>query len=88
MDIGTLFVPDAKSAKLVEPGEGSFDHPAPFSQSTAVFCISFCQEGQNPTTAQTVADHLRIVSAIAYKVVGTPARTSTLALQRRNGIDE
>lgn len=42
--VGALLVPHAKSAKLIEPGEGSFDNPAPFPQSTAVFCISLCQE--------------------------------------------
>jgi hypothetical protein len=88
VDVGTLLVPDAKSAKLVEPGEGSFDNPAPFPQSTAVFCISLCQEGPDATPAQTVADLLGIVSTIAYKAVGTAAWTSTLAQQRRNGIDE
>jgi len=88
VDIGTLLVPDTKSAKLVEPREGSFDNPAPFPQSTAVLCISLCQEGSDATPAQTVADLLGIVSTIAYKAVGTAAWTSTLGLQRRNGIDK
>ncbi len=88
MDIRTLLVPDTKSAKLVEPREGSFDNPAPFPQSTAVLCISLCQEGSDATPAQTVADLLGIVSTIAYKAVGTAAWTSTLGLQRRNGIDK
>ena len=88
MHVGALLVPHAKSAKLVEPGESSFDNPAPFPQSTAVFCISLCQEGPDPATPQTVADCLGIVSAIAYEAVGTPAWTSTFALQRRNSIDE
>lgn len=88
MHVGALLVPHPKSAKLVEPGEGSFDNPAPFPQSAAVFCISLCQEGPDPAPPQTVADWLRIVSAIAYEAVRTTAWTSTFALQRRDGINE
>jgi len=67
MHVGAFLVADTKSPKLVEPGEGSFDNPAPFPQSTAVLCISLCQEGPDATPAQTVADLLGIVSTIAYK---------------------
>ena len=88
MHVGALLVPHPKAAKLVEPGEGSFDNPSPFPQSTAVFCISLCQEGPDPARPQTVADCLRIVSAIAYETVGSTAWTSTLALQRRDSINE
>ena len=88
MHVGSLLVPDTKSAELVEPGKGSFHNPAPFPQSTAVFCISFCQQGPDPPPPHTVADRFGIVSAVAYEAVGTPAWPSTLALQRGNGIDE
>jgi hypothetical protein len=75
-----------QSAKLVEPGESSFDNPAPFSQSAAVFCISLCQEGSDPVPPQTVPDCLGIVSAIAYQGwdADVAARTEQLSTTARD----
>jgi hypothetical protein len=51
VDVGSLFVPDAQAAKLIEPGEGSFYHPTPSAQPTTVFGVSLGEPRPDPTNS-------------------------------------
>jgi hypothetical protein len=41
MDVSSLLIADPKAAKLIEPTKGSFYHPSPSSQTTAVSGVAF-----------------------------------------------
>jgi len=47
MDISSLFVTDAKSAELVQPGESSFHHPPPSAQSATMLGVALREPGQD-----------------------------------------
>lgn len=51
MDVGSLFVADAQSAKLVEPGKAPLNNPAPSTQSAAMLGVTLCQQRQNMPVA-------------------------------------
>ena len=48
MDVSSLFVTNAQSAKLTKPGECSFYYPPPSAQSTAVIGVSLGEHWPNP----------------------------------------
>jgi hypothetical protein len=64
MDVGSLFVSDSQSAKLVEPGKGPFDHPAPSPEPAAMFGVTHREQRHDAAVAQTLPDRLRIITAI------------------------
>ena len=65
VDVGPFFVANAQSAELVEPCEGSFHHPAPSSQSTAMFYVSLGEHRLRWEVKQTLADCLRVITTVA-----------------------
>ncbi len=88
MNVCPLFVAHAQSPKLVEPGEGSFHHPAPSPQSATMFCIALRQKRDDASVTQTLPDRFGIVTAVAEHAVRTPARASALSLQDRDRINQ
>jgi len=65
MDVGAFLVSDAQPAILVEPSKASLDNPAPSTQSTAMFGVTLCYQGQHMPMSQTLADCLRIITTVA-----------------------
>jgi hypothetical protein len=65
MDVGPLLIANAQAAKLIEPRESSFNHPAPSAQSTAMFGVSLRKERDDVAGAQTLADRLRVIATVA-----------------------
>lgn len=56
MDVGTLLIADAQSAKLVEPGKGSLHDPSPSTEATAVFGLAHREQRHDAAVAQTLPD--------------------------------
>ena len=88
MDVSSLLVTNTEPAELIEPGESAFHYPPPATQTATVLRVALCQEGSDATGAQTSPYRLGVIGAIAQEAVGTAARTSTHALQRRYSIDQ
>ena len=65
MNVRPFFVAHAQSPELIEPGEGSFHHPAPSAQSTAMFRVSLGEPGHDVEGKQTLADCLRVITTVA-----------------------
>jgi hypothetical protein len=65
MNIGSLFVADAQSAKLVEPGKAPLDNPAPSPQPTAMFGVTHCEQGYDAAVTQSLSDCLRVITSVA-----------------------
>ena len=63
MDIGSLLIADAQSAKLVEPGKAPLDDPAPSAQTAAVLGVTLCEQRLNMSGAQTLPDSFGVITA-------------------------
>ena len=88
MDIRPLLIAHTQSPELVEPSKGSFHHPAPSAQSTAMFSISLGEPRHDVTGTQTLADCLGVITPVAYHAFRTTARTASLSLQGWDGIHQ
>ena len=66
MYIGSLFVADSQSTKLVQPGKASLHNPSPSAKTTTVLRIAHREQRQDTPVAQSLADCLRIIAAVAY----------------------
>ena len=65
VDVGPLLVANPQAAKLIKPSEGSFHHPAPSPQSTAMFGVALGEPRNDVATTQTLPDCLRVITAVA-----------------------
>jgi hypothetical protein len=64
MDVGTLLMASAQSARLVEPGEGSLHDPSPPTETTAVFGVAHREQRDDATVVQTLPDCLRVITTV------------------------
>jgi len=60
MDVGSLLVADAQSAKLVEPGEAPLDNPAPSTQPATMFGVALGEPRHDMANPQTLPNCLRV----------------------------
>lgn len=88
MDIRPLLIAHTQSAELVEPSKGPFHHPAPSAQSTAMFSISLREPRRDVTGTKTSADCFGVITPVAYDAIRTMARTTSLSLQARDGVNQ
>ena len=65
MDVGTFFVANAQATKLIQPGEGSFNHPAPSPQSTAMFGVALREPRHDAAFTQTLPDCLSVITTVS-----------------------
>jgi len=56
MNVGPFFVPNSQPSELIQPGEGSFHHPAPSPQSSAMFGVTLGKHGLDAAGTQTLPD--------------------------------
>jgi hypothetical protein len=80
VDVCPHFVADTQATKLIQSGEGSFHHPSPSPQSTAVISFSLCDHRHDVAGTQTFPDCFRIITSVAQHQVRTMARTPSLSL--------
>ena len=84
----TLFEPDAESAKLMKPRDGSFHHPARAAQAAAVRLAALGDQRFDLPVAQRLPMRLRIVSAIRLNNFGFGFGMAGFSCDRRNRIDQ
>jgi len=51
VDVSSLFVANAQTAKQAKPGQGSLYYPPPSAQTTAVFGVSLGEARLNPANS-------------------------------------
>ena len=88
MNIVTSFVADTKPAELVKPRQSAFYYPPGASQSTAMLCTPFANQGENRTGAQLAAMRFGIISTIPLKDLRSSEGPTPLASDRRNPIHQ
>src|SRR5436853_987136 len=79
-------IPDPQSAKLMQPGNGSLNHPSKYSQPAAVLGVALGQHRFNPSAPQLMPMQLRIISAVSLRSLWSPSRPARLALDGGNRI--
>jgi hypothetical protein len=65
MYVGSPFVANAQSPELKQPGKGSFYHPPPSAQSTAMLGVAFGKERHDVASTQTLPDRFSVITSIA-----------------------
>jgi hypothetical protein len=87
VNVSPLFVANAQSPELIQPCEGSLHHPAPSTQSAAVFCVALRKKRDDASVTQTFPDRFGIITTVAHHAIRTMARSSPLSLQERDGVN-
>ncbi len=65
MNVGSFFITDAQSPKLIEPGKAPLNDPAPSAQSAAMFCVALGEPGHDVPGTQTLPDCLGVITTVA-----------------------
>ena len=60
VDLWPPLIPDSQSAELMQPADGSLNHPAKHAQPTAMLGVAFSQHRFNPSQPQRLAMRLRL----------------------------
>ena len=79
MNISPAFVADAQSAELVEPAQGTLDHPTRFAQAAAVRLADLGQQVLDAEALEEEGVGFAAVSTITLHDVGTPPRATHFA---------
>ena len=53
MTVSSLFVAHAQSPELIQPSEGTFDHPPPSPQSAAMLGVALRKKRDDASVTQT-----------------------------------
>jgi hypothetical protein len=64
MYVGSPFVANAQTPELKQPGKGSFYHPPPSAQSTAMLGVAFGKERHDVANTQTLPDLFRVIAPV------------------------
>lgn len=88
MNIATAIEANAKPTEIVEPQVSSFNHPAVFAQTGAMFSSAPCDHRPDATITQALAMYVRVVAAIGVNAFRLAQRSATRAPDRRDGIDQ
>ena len=88
MNIITAFITNSQSAKLMQPGKRSLDHPAENSQPAAVFRSALCQKRIYTQLTQCISMGLAVVSSVTQNTIRSFPRTTYLARNRRNRLNQ
>ncbi len=64
MNVSPLFVANAQSPELIQPGERPLDDPAPAPQSAAVFGVALCKKRDDASVTQTLPDRLGVITTV------------------------
>jgi len=86
MNIATAFIPLPQAFELVKPRQTSFNNPASFAQSAAVFGIATCQQRDYAQFPQNFSQRFTVVSTITLKSIRSLLRTTRLATDGWDGI--
>jgi hypothetical protein len=65
MYVGSPFVANARTPELKKPRKGSFYHPPPSAQSTAMLGVTFGKERHDVPSKQALPDLFRVIAPVA-----------------------
>ncbi len=88
MEIGASFVAGAEPFELVQPGEGTLDHPAHLAQSGAVGDAASGDQRFDAALAEQAAVLVEVVAPVRVQAPGLATRASPLAADRRDGVEQ
>jgi hypothetical protein len=88
VNVGSLLVAHSQAAKLVQPGKCTLNDPPPMAQATLMRRAPHGEQRENMASSQALTDGLRAIRTVAEEAVRTAPRSPSLALERRNRIDE
>ncbi len=88
MDVGTPLVAYPQSAKLVQPGQGSFHHPPVHPQPAAVLGPPPSQGGRDVAGAQVLAMLPGVIGPVGVEPLWTAAGSAVLPPHRRHCIHQ
>ena len=88
MDVGTPLVAHPQSAKLVQPGQGSFHHPPVHPQPAAVLGPPPGQGGRDVAGAQVLAMLPGVIGPVGVEPLRTAAGSAALPPHRRHSIHQ
>ena len=88
MNFRAFLIANSKPSVLMQPGNSSLNNPAIYSQTTAVFGPTFCQNRFDTFLTKFLTIWLGIVSPISKNAIRFAARTANLARYRRNTINQ
>lgn len=84
MGLFAAFVADVEPVELVQPGEGSFDDPAPAAEPGAVLGLAACDQRCDAERAQLAAVELLVVAAVGDEALRASFRPASSAAYRRD----
>lgn len=88
VNVGPTIEANAKTAEVMEPGVGPFNHPAEFSEATAVFGAAPRNDWLDTALAQELAMRVGIVATICKDDLGLLKRPAARAADGNYRIDE
>ncbi len=88
MNVGSPLVANAQPSELVQPGHGSLHYPPMDSEATPVLGKSLGQDRLYPQRPQRAPMRFRVISSVSLNLVWSPAWTSSLAPNWRNGLHQ
>ena len=88
MNLWAFFITDSKPSVLVQPRNSSLNNPTIYSQTTAVFGSTFCQNRLNAFMTKFSAMRFRIVPSVSKYTIRFATRASRFAGYRRNTINQ
>lgn len=86
MNVGPTFETNAKTTEVVKPSMGTFDHPAEFSQATAVFCPALGNHRLDAAITKFLAMRLGVIATVGVDDFRFLKRPAAHAADRWNGV--
>lgn len=88
MNLWAFFITNSKSSVLVQPRNGSLNNPTVYSQTTAVFGSTLCQNRFNTFLTKFPAMWFRIITSISKNTVGFATRVTDFTSYQRNTVNQ
>jgi hypothetical protein len=88
VNVGPTFEANAKTTEVVKPRMSTFDNPAEFAQTTAVFCPALGDHRLDAALAKFLAMRLGVIATVCVNDLGLLKRPATYAANRWNGVKQ
>ncbi|MGF6472600.1 hypothetical protein QFZ89_007851 [Paraburkholderia youngii] len=88
VNVGPTFEANAKTTEVVKPRMRTFDNPAEFAQTTAVFCPALGDHRLDAALAKFLPMRLGVIATVCVDDLGLLKRPATYAANRWNGVKQ
>src|SRR5262249_29463211 len=88
VNVGSLLIPHAQAAKLIQPRKRPLDDPPPPAQATPVHCAARGAHPEKVASSQPLPYGLCVIRAVAENALRPAPRPPSIALDQGNRIDE